>query len=156
MVRIKKLALIMLLILASAAVYPSVVDNKGFAAEQGDLEEIKPVIKGAVEDDSWLYAPDAAYIEESLGKYYGGELLKKLAGEAWEFKKKNTDWYSRTRLVSLRITRHDENGATVLAVIDVEDCNTGGRQRGSAVFDISREGGDWRVVHVVYKWSAEV
>ena len=156
MIRIKKVHIIILLILASTAIYPAVIENSRCAADQGDMKEIRAVIKGAVEDDSWLYAGDADYIEKILGNYYEGQLLKKLSRDAWEFNKKNTDWYSRAVLVSINVKQQDNNQATVMAVIDVEDCTTGGRQRGSAVYHISKESGKWRIFNVSYMWNAEV
>ncbi len=156
MIRIKKVYIIIILILASTAIYPAVIENSRCDADQGDMKEIRAVIKGAVEDDSWLYAGDAGCIEKILGNYYEGQLLKKLSRDAWEFKKKNTDWYSRAVLVSINVKQQDDNQATVTAVIDVEDCTTGGRQRGSAVYHINKESGKWRIFNVSYIWNAEV
>jgi hypothetical protein len=154
---IRKMAIITILILISTALYPAVIENRGYAANQDDMEEMKAVIKGAVEDDSWLYASDAAHIHNILGKYYKGELLENLTRDAWEFKSKNTDWYSSARLVSIAPKQLYNGGATVLAVIDVEDCTTGGRQTGSAVYDITYNVDEgWRIVNVIYKWNADV
>ena len=154
---IKKMAMIILLLLISAALYPAVIENKGFAANQDDMEEIRAVIKGAVEDDSWLYASDVTHIQKILSKYYQGELLKNLVRDAWEFKSKNTDWYSSARLVSITPKQLYDGGAMILAVIDVEDCITGCRQTGSAVYDITDSGDEgWRIVNVVYRWNVEV
>lgn len=115
--------------------------------------EILPVIKGAVEDDTWLLADDKNEVNRILSKYYSGSLLDKLTEDVWSFIKEPTDWYSKASVKTANIEYYDERRAVVQALIDVEDVLTEGRQQGSAVFTLEKDNTGWRVIYASYRWT---
>ncbi len=155
--QMKRLLFLLLVLFFSLATYPAaLMEKSGLAAVSGDFNEINSVIKGAVEDDSWLYLKTEDDIKELLGRYYDGDLLIKLSRDAWNFNSKSTDWYSRAKLVSVAVIEFSSDSATAEAVLEVEDVISGERQRGKAVYTLDRGEVGWRVTNVYYKWTAEV
>lgn len=116
--------------------------------------EILSVVKGAVEDDSWLYARSKDEVKLILSNYYRGSLLDKLTEDVWNFIKEPTDWYSKASVKSCNMEYGDTGRAIVYAVIDVEDVLTGSRQQGSAVFTLEKQNEGWRVIYSSYRWTA--
>ncbi|GBF34950.1 hypothetical protein DCCM_4070 [Desulfocucumis palustris] len=149
--------MLLLALALSLATYPAaLMERNGLAAAGGDFGEINSVIKGAVEDDSWLYLKTEDEVKALLSKYYDGELLVKLTRDAWNFNRKSTDWYSRAKLVSVDVKEINPQSATAEAVLEVEDVISGARQRGKAVYTMNRGKEGWRVNNVCYKWTVEV
>lgn len=155
--QMSRLLFLLLAVILSFATYPvALMEKTGLAAVNGDSDEITSVIKGAVEDDSWLYLKTEEDIEKLLSRYYDGDLLKKLTRDAWKFNSKSTDWYSRAKLVSVVVKEINSLNTTAEAILEVEDVISGERQRGKAVYILDRGKGGWRVTNVCYRWTAEV
>lgn len=59
---------------------------------KNSADEIRNVIKGAVEDTTWLRATTQKDLEQLLGAYYTWPALQGLIESTWNFVKVPTDW----------------------------------------------------------------
>jgi hypothetical protein len=87
----------------------------------GASDEIKSVVRGAVEDSGWMKASTKKEMQKLLSQYFTGKLLDDLTGEAWDFIQLDTDWHGKTTVEKILINSIDENAATVLAYIKEVD-----------------------------------
>lgn len=115
--------------------------------------ELEAVVRGAVEDQSWMKAATREDLQASLGRYFDGILLDHLAGEAWESIARPTDWYSRARLMDMRVLHEDGKRAVAEAVICIEDIDTGHNETGKGLFAMSWTSGGWKINYFNIMWN---
>ncbi|MCF8010077.1 MAG: hypothetical protein K9L17_04820 [Clostridiales bacterium] len=84
-------------------------------------KNIEWVIKGAIEDVSWMKAKKRQEVKNILSKYFTGALHKKLVKDTWHFVYQNTDWYKKANLLEVNYTCIDEKEATVIVYISEVD-----------------------------------
>ncbi len=116
--------------------------------------ELEAVVRGAVEDQSWIYSKTREDLSSALSRYYGGLLLEDLVCRSWEFVRRPTDWYSTASLKEIRVLYDDGKRAVVEAVISIEDVDAGHNETGKGLFAMLRTPGGWRVYYASYSWKS--
>lgn len=115
--------------------------------------DLELVVRGAVEDLSWMGCRTPGEVNSVLGKYYTGALLDQLAGNCWGFIEKPTDWYSVARLKDLRVLHDDGQRAVAEALIGIEDLDTGHNETGKGLFAMLNTPGGWRIYYTAFSWG---
>lgn len=135
------------------------VEGAGENAPQNDLDrqgsgnDLEAVVRGAVEDQSWMTCRTKEEVYSVLSQYYCGVLLDDLARRCWDFIALPTDWYSIASLKEMRLLYDDGSKALAEAVIGIEDVDTGHNETGKALFAMSRNPSGWRVYYASYSWN---
>lgn len=118
--------------------------------EKYDVEEI---IRGAVEDQSWMYSQCRQDVQLSLGKYFDGVILNDLTERSWQLIAQPTDWYSLTRLKEVNIIYDDGGRAIVEALISIEDLDSGNNEIGKGLFTMLKRQDGWRINYTSFSWN---
>lgn len=114
---------------------------------------LESVVRGAVEDQSWMYAGSRGEVRDILGRYYRGLLLEDLVSRAWDFIDQPTDLYTTARLKDMRVVHDDGDRVVVEALIGIEEVDSGHNETGKGLFVLSRAGGCPRVDYTAFKWN---
>ena len=155
---LKKIIVILSFLFVVILIYHSFhIIHYGFANtnENEIKEQMELVLKGAVEDDSWLYIDDKIKLKQVLAQYYGETLLEQMVEKAWQFTCQNTDWYDRTELKSFKINTINQETATIVSVIQIKTLTKYG-DTGNAYYQLKRIDGNWKIIGVSYQWQAVV
>lgn len=112
-------------------------------------KEINRIIKGAVEDISWIRAPDRQKLHKIFNQYFTGQLLEDLTEQTWRFKCLNTDWYTTTQLEKITIKSIDENRSIVLAYIKETNLINGTTSKATGKFILIKTPAGWRIKQMV-------
>lgn len=79
------------------------------------------IVKDAIEETDWLYAKSQWEMEQFLGNYYTGALLKVINEAAWDFISLPTDWNYTVKTKNIFILQLTEENACVRAYfIEIE------------------------------------
>ena len=154
--RIKMLFIIVVLL---------VLVNAGISVEgiEGSVEGIIPIrsgseletaVRGAVEDQQWMTCGTKEEVRISLGRYFEGALLDDLTRRTWGFIARPTDWYSRTRLLDMRVLYNDGKWAVVEALIGIEDIDSGHNESGKGLFAMYRRQDGWKINYTAFSWNS--
>ncbi|MFZ5634159.1 MAG: hypothetical protein ACOY40_15055 [Bacillota bacterium] len=117
--------------------------------------ELEAVVRGAVEDRTWMFSETKQEVYASLGRYYEGVLLEDLVRKSWDFIAEPTDWYSRTRLLGIGILFDDGKRAVAEALIGIEDVDTGHNETGKGLFAMSRTAKGWKINYLSLVWNGQ-
>ena len=115
--------------------------------------QIEAIIRGAVEDQTWMYSRSRGEVDAVLSKYFTGNLLNDLTLRCWEFIDEPTDSYSIARLEDLQVVYNDEKRAVAEAVISIEDVDTGHNEVGKGLFTLLKTPDGWRISYACYSWN---
>ncbi|MFX4260703.1 hypothetical protein ACOBQJ_00740 [Pelotomaculum propionicicum] len=111
-----------------------------------DIEfEIAKVVKGAVEDTSWLHASSRQEMESLLTAYYTGDLLNELGDSGWRFVSRPNDWEYITSAgrIDVVVISHQE-GAACAEILEKDELS--GMVYSSTVrYFLIKTGGGWRI-----------
>lgn len=155
---LKKFTVILSFLLVVILTYHSFhIIHYGFAnTNENEIKgQMELVLKGAVEDDSWLYIDDKIELKQVLAQYYGETLLEQMVEKTWQFTCQNTDWYDRTELKSFKINTINQETATIVAVIQIKTLTKDG-DTGNAYYQLKRIDENWKIIGVSYQWQAVV
>lgn len=119
----------------------------------GPVCDLELVVRGAVEDQSWMGCRTPEEVGSVLGRYYTGDLLAQLAGNCWKFIERPTDWYSVSRVIELRVLHDDGQRAVVEALIGIEDLDTGYNETGKGLFAMLNTPEGWRINYTAFSWG---
>ena len=90
---LKRLFAVVLIIISMTAVTAGAEPVQPCTHEKENIEfEITKVVKGAIEDTSWLQASSRQEMERLLAAYYTGKLLNDLGDNGWRFVSRPNDW----------------------------------------------------------------
>ncbi len=90
--------------------------------EKEDIKiEITKVVKGAVEDTSWLHASSRQEMERLLADYYTGILLNELGDSGWNFVSRPNDWEYVTSAGHIEVVEITNDEGTASAEILEKD-----------------------------------
>ncbi|MCL6478349.1 MAG: hypothetical protein K6T65_08020 [Peptococcaceae bacterium] len=117
--------------------------------------ELEAVVRGAVEDRTWMFSKSKQEVYAALGRYFEGALLEDLARESWDFIAEPTDWYSRARLLNMSMLYIDNERAVVEALIGIEDVDTGHNETGKGLFTMSKTVKGWRINYLSLVWDGQ-
>lgn len=88
--------------------------------------EIIHVVKGAVEDTSWLHASSRQEMEHLMKTYYTGNLLNEISDSAWRFVSTPNDWEyavsTGTIEVEMISTQEGTASAEILETDELSGC----------------------------------
>ncbi|HZK18683.1 MAG TPA: hypothetical protein VFD15_05150 [Clostridia bacterium] len=118
-----------------------------------DKDEINILLKGALEDNSWMTASSVGELEDILGRYYTDPLLSELVNNTWEFISKPTDWYGKAKLENFAIIRYDSYEMEISAEISETDLIYGDKHWGEAIYTIRKTDEGWKVASAQYHWN---
>lgn len=116
--------------------------------------ELEQTVRGAVEDQQWMTCGTKEEVRISLGRHFEGALLDDLTGRTWGFIARPTDWYSRTRLLDIRVLYNDGKRAVVEALIGIEDIDSGHNESGKGLFAMSRRPEGWKINYAAFSWNS--
>ncbi len=128
-------------------------DSQDNPAGPGTGYHLEAVVRGAVEDQSWMTCRSKEEVYSVLSRYYCGALLDDLARRCWDFIARPTDWYSVASVKEIRVLYDDGSKALVEAVIGIKDVDTGHNETGKAFFALSLTSLGWRVYYASYFWN---
>lgn len=114
---------------------------------------IETVIRGAVENQSWMYSQSREEVSSSLSRYFIGDLLSDITNRCWDFIDEPTDWYSVARLEDVTILFNDDTRAVAEAIICIEDVDTGHNEVGKGLFTLVKTNVGWRISYASYSWN---
>lgn len=117
--------------------------------------EQQEVVRGAIEDLSWMKAGSKEDLNRILSRYYEGYLLDDLTGETWKSIEQPTDWYCRARLIDMVIMYDDGSRALAETLIGIEDLETGHNDLGRGTFGLIKKKEGWRINYSAYCWGNE-
>ncbi|WP_031514661.1 hypothetical protein [Desulfofalx alkaliphila] len=144
----KKIIVLLLLMVASGLLIPVILES----GEQKDqANEIGTVIKGAVEDTSWMNAKSEQQVKDLLSQYFAGELLERNTTAALNFIDLRTDWYWQTNVESIHIIYLNESKAMAIVTLidrDLNDINN--THRDKAAFYLHNTVDGWRIFDYRY------
>ncbi|MCL5057454.1 MAG: hypothetical protein M1130_05570 [Actinobacteria bacterium] len=113
----------------------------------------KEVVRGSVEDQSWMKSKSREEVHLLLSKYFEGYLLEDLTEQSWKFIEEPTDWYSQARLVDMVVLYDDGKRALAEALIGIDDLETGHNDFGRGVFGLVRKEEGWRINYAAFYWK---
>jgi len=113
----------------------------------------KEVVRGSVEDQSWMKSKSREEVRLVLSKYFEGYLLEDLTEQSWKFIEQPTDWYSQARLVDMVVLYDDGKRALAEALIGIDDLETGHNDFGKGVFGLVRKEEGWRINYAAFYWN---
>ncbi len=114
--------------------------------------ELRELIRGAVEDSSWMTSSSEEELRMNLGRHYHGPLLDQLVENAWDSIARPTDWYSRTSLQEMRMLHGGGKRALAEVLIGIEDVDTGHNGTGKGLFAMVKTSGGWRINYFYITW----
>jgi hypothetical protein len=117
--------------------------------------EQKEVVRGAIEDQSWMKAKSREEVRRALANYFEGYLLDDLTEESWKFIEQPTDWYCQARLVDMVVLYDDGGKAMAEALIGMDDLETGQHDFGRGVLGLIKKEEGWRINYSAYYWGNE-
>lgn len=112
--------------------------------EDISLEVVK-VVKGAVEDTSWLHASSRQEMEYLLTAYYTGSLLDELSDSGWRFVSRQNSWEYVTSTGRLDFEVISEQECTVCVEVLEEDEITGLVYSSIFRYNLIKKSGGWRI-----------
>ncbi len=122
-------------------------------ALNSEKEEINTLLRGALEDNSWMAASSVDELRLILGRYYTDPLLTELVNNTWEFISKPTDWYGQAKLENFEVIRYDSYETEVRAEISETDLIYGDKLRGEAIYTIQNTSEGRKVASAQYYWN---
>ncbi|MCL6609972.1 MAG: hypothetical protein K6T66_00370 [Peptococcaceae bacterium] len=128
-------------------------DREGDHQRFRSKAELEFIVRGAVEDRSWMDTRTKEELRSVLGRYYTGEFLEELVRRCWESIARPTDWYIIARVREMVVLYDDGKRAVAEAVISIEDVDTGHNETGKGLFAMSRTPLGWRVNYASYSWN---
>lgn len=154
-VRLPVLLTVLFLIMA---VRISVEGIEGEGGKKGEgrvwfQNELEVVVRGAVEDQSWMTSATEEELRTNLGRYFDGVLLDSLVQRSWDFIARPTDWYSRYHLMEMKVLYEDGKRAVAEALISIEDLDTGHTETGRGLFAMRRTSGGWKIYYFSIMWN---
>lgn len=121
--------------------------------QEADQKEIRAIVSGAVEDNTWWYAGSEEEVSQILARYYTNPLLAELSADAWQFIREPTDWYWLARVKKMQIEPQKKECASVTAELEITDSTTGEVKQGKAGYALKKTKEGWRIFFVLYQWS---
>lgn len=115
--------------------------------------DIENIIRGAVEDQAWMYSQSRQDLQGSLGKYFDGVILEDLTERSWQLIAQPTDWYSVARLKEVNIIYDDGDRVIVEALISIEDMDAGNNEIGKGLFTMQKKQYGWRINYTSFSWN---
>ena len=146
-----------LLIIAFLVVFMNADINVRFAggyasgqelASPAEYCELEGIIRGALEDESWMTCKSKEEVRSNLSRYFGGCLRDDLTERTWAFIAGPTDWYSRYRMIYMKVLYVDDKRAVVEALARIEEMDTGHNETGEWLFSVYRTGECWRIEYL--------
>ncbi|HBV97817.1 MAG: hypothetical protein JL50_02750 [Peptococcaceae bacterium BICA1-7] len=113
----------------------------------------KEVVRGCVEDQSWMKSKSREEVRLVLSRYFEGYLLEDLTEQSWKFIEQPTDWYCQSRLVDMVVLYDDGKRALAEALIGIDDLETGHNEFGRGVFGLVRKEEGWRINYAAFYWQ---
>lgn len=129
--------------------------RKNDAAASRSKHELEVVVRGAVEDQSWMTSVTEEELRSNLGRYFDGFLLDYIVLRAWDFIARPTDWYSTYGLMEMRVIYEDSKRAVAEALICIEDVDTGHNETGKGLFVMSRTPRGWKIYYFNVTWNKQ-
>ncbi len=147
----KKLYLIGLCVLMSTLFTVFIFQSEASESNLSD-QELLDVIKGAVEDDRWLFVKSPEMARCVLAQYYTGQLLEENTQQVWETVKYPTDWYWKAAAQNIKVISNNGKEAVATAEILDYDLITGEIKHGQAKYFLLNTEKGWRVAEAKYQW----
>jgi len=120
---------------------PGVEQGESYAR---DFSEAAAVLKGAVEDTTWLFSTNPTDLQQTLSKYFTGPLLEQLIKNTEAFTQKATDWSYQTVLEEYAIDIEGEQ-ARAVALVREDDPISKESHFTELHFQMLRTGQGWRI-----------
>ncbi len=119
--------------------------------DNGNIAEIKAIVRGAVEDTGWMQVANKQEMQKFLSQYFTGDLLNSLTEDAWYFIQLDTDWHGKTTVEKIMINSIDGNRVTVLAYIKEVDVANKTNAGVTGEFTLVNSPDGWRINQMIIR-----